>query len=78
MAGIDESIFERYVFAKLAEAPALARSYTEIYGNKLRYREVYFRIKKYVDDFLEANVENRLIIFPGLRGVGKTTILFSE
>jgi hypothetical protein len=37
MTGIDEGIFERYVFAKLAEAPALARSYTEIKGRKLRY-----------------------------------------
>lgn len=56
MAGIDEGIFIRYVFAKLAEAPTLARSYTEIDGKRLEYRRVYFRIRKYVDDFFEGNV----------------------
>jgi predicted AAA+ superfamily ATPase len=75
MAGIDKDTFIRYIFAKLAEAPALARSYTEIDGKKLRYRRIYIKIKKYVNDFLEGNVENRLIVLPGLRGVGKTTIL---
>ncbi len=73
---MDRDIFERYIFAKLAEAPTLARSYTEIDGKRLRYRRAYYRIKKHVDDFLEGNVENRLIVLPGLRGVGKTTILF--
>ena len=40
------------------------------------HREEYFRVKKYIDDYLEGKVENRFIILPGLRGVGKTTILF--
>ena len=75
MAGIDKDTFIRYIFAKLAEAPTLARSYTEIDGKRLRYRRVYIKIKKYVNDFLDGNVENRLIVLPGLRGVGKTTIL---
>ncbi len=76
MESIDKDTFIRYIFAKLAEAPTLARSYTEIDGKRLRYRRVYLRIKKYVEDFLAGDVENRLIILPGLRGVGKTTILF--
>ncbi len=76
MVSIDKDTFIRYIFAKLAEAPTLARSYTEIDGKRLRYRRVYLRIKKYVEDFLAGDVENRLIILPGLRGVGKTTILF--
>ena len=76
MASIDRDIFTRYIFAKLAEAPTLARTYTEIAGKRLKYRRAYYRIKKYVDDFFEGNVEKRLIVLPGLRGVGKTTILF--
>jgi len=40
------------------------------------YRDEYFKIKEYLDDYLEGNFERRFIILPGLRGVGKTTILF--
>jgi len=45
MAGIDKDIFIKYVFAKLAEAPALARSYTGTDGNKLKYRTVYIKLE---------------------------------
>ena len=76
MTGIDKDIFIKYVFAKLAEAPALARSYTETEGKKLKYRTVYIKLEKYVNDFLAGNIENRLIVLPGLRGVGKTTVIF--
>jgi len=66
----------KYVFAKLAEAPTLARSYTETEGKKLKYRTVYIKLEKYVNAFLVGNTENRLIVLPGLRGVGKTTVIF--
>ena len=37
----------------------------------------YYKIKKHLDDFLSGkNIENRFIVMPGLRGVGKTTILY--
>ncbi|MDR0913508.1 MAG: AAA family ATPase [Methanobrevibacter sp.] len=41
------------------------------------HRQEYFKIKKYIDSFLNDElIENRFIVMPGLRGVGKTTILF--
>ncbi|MCL2115638.1 MAG: AAA family ATPase [Methanobrevibacter sp.] len=40
------------------------------------HREEYFKVKKYLDDYLNGNLEKRFIVLPGLRGVGKTTILF--
>jgi len=41
------------------------------------YRDEYWKIKKHLDNFLNGkNTENRFIVMPGLRGVGKTTILF--
>ncbi|MDR0913362.1 MAG: AAA family ATPase, partial [Methanobrevibacter sp.] len=44
---------------------------------KLNKRGEFFKIKKYLDDFLnDKNIENRFLVMPGLRGVGKTTILF--
>ena len=45
---------------------------------KLRYptRLVYVLLKKYADDFLKAGLEPRFISLAGLRGVGKTTLLW--
>ncbi len=70
----------KYTLAKLAEAPQLVKNHLEGEKSVLRYRRAYFRIKKYADDFLSGekrvNSSNRLVILPGLRGVGKTTIVF--
>jgi len=42
-----------------------------------KYREEYYKIKEYLDDFLENDESvKRFVVMPGLRGVGKTTILF--
>jgi len=42
----------------------------------LSHRSEYYKIKKYLDDFLEEdNSVKRFVVMPGLRGVGKTIIL---
>lgn len=38
-------------------------------------RHIYIKIEKYLKEFLGRGRENRWIIVPGLRGVGKTTVL---
>jgi hypothetical protein len=38
-------------------------------------RHIYYRIVKYINDFLLGQTETRWVIIPGIRGVGKTTIL---
>ena len=76
----EKEILLKYTLAKLAEAPQLIKNHLEEAGKTLRYRRAFFRIRKYVDDFLMGeeigNITKRLIILPGLRGVGKTTIVF--
>ena len=76
----DKEILLRYTLAKLAEAPQLVKNHLEEAGRTLKFRSAFFRIKKYVDDFLMGeklgNISKRLVILPGLRGVGKTTIVF--
>jgi len=42
---------------------------------KFKYRQSYYKIKKYLDDFLNNEEGRRVIVMPGLRGVGKTTII---
>ncbi|HAI77123.1 MAG TPA: hypothetical protein DCM08_12835 [Microscillaceae bacterium] len=45
---------------------------------KLRYptRLVYIHLKKYAQDFLKSGAEPRFVSLAGLRGVGKTTLLW--
>ncbi len=38
-------------------------------------RHVFLKIEKYIKDFLSGQKESRWVILPGLRGVGKTTVL---
>jgi len=70
-----------YIYAKLTYAPHLARELTQIKETRqpFRHRNVYFKLKEYVDTFLARETpgssENRIVVLPGLRGLGKTTLL---
>ena len=44
-------------------------------GKKYPSRYLFHKLQKFVNDFLHKHSENRWIIIPGLRGVGKTTML---
>ena len=65
----------RYLQGELRRMPELAEGMTQRNGIPFNYRSLYFRLKKRIDDFLKGS-EERLVIIPGLRGIGKTTILF--
>ena len=45
-------------------------------NDKLYCRSEFGVIKGYIDDFLKGDLKNRYVVLPGLRGVGKTTLLF--
>jgi predicted AAA+ superfamily ATPase len=64
-----------YLYAKLREAPKLSQDYIKRDGKLYQHRKAYYRIKEHIDDFINGDDENRFLIMPGLRGVGKTTIL---
>lgn len=65
-----------YILARLREGPRLAQDHIQRNGNKFKHRSAFFKLKKHVNNFLEGSYEKRLLIMPGLRGVGKTTLLF--
>lgn len=65
-----------YILARLREGPRLAQDQIQRNGKKFKHRSAFFKLKKHANNFLEGNNENRFIVMPGLRGVGKTTLLF--
>ena len=42
----------------------------------LKERTIYFELKEYIDKFIDSCNPNRSFIIPGIRGVGKTTLLY--
>lgn len=68
-----------FIATKLAETPRLAEERTQEAGKPLEQRWAYNRILKHMECFLKGekpeDIENRVIVLPGLRGVGKTTLL---
>ncbi len=71
----ERGLVGRYIQNNLIYMPRTAKEMTEREGRTLPYRNHFFKLKKRVDDFIEGS-EERLILMPGLRGVGKSTLLF--
>ncbi len=44
-------------------------------GKKHPKRFIFVKLQKYIEDFLNKKSENRMVIIPGFRGVGKTTLM---
>ncbi|MCX6789872.1 MAG: ATP-binding protein [Candidatus Gribaldobacteria bacterium] len=67
----------KYVQNQLVQVPFRLRSYIQDeQGKKYPQRNIYIKVDKYLRDFLHnPEARDRWIIIPGLRGVGKTTIL---
>lgn len=64
-----------YIYAKQRETKILSKNHLEnITNERLKFGE----LKQYVDNFLNTDGEyyNRFIMMSGLRGVGKTTIIY--
>lgn len=65
-----------YVQNRLVNARHTLESFTkDENGNTYPSRNIFIRIKKYLDDFIFGLSEERWVIIPGLRGVGKTTVV---
>ena len=72
MASKEELI--TYINAKQRETKTLTKNKLK---NTKEHRLKYYKIKKHVDKFLtEEEYYHRFIVMPGLRGVGKRTIIY--
>ena len=65
-----------YVQGQIAQAPHRLKGHiTDPAGKVYPQRHIYKKLERHLDDFLSGKTEQRWIIVPGLRGVGKTTVL---
>jgi len=68
----------KYIYAKLAQAPFFVKDRIHADGKPLLFRQAAIRLQNYAESFIREEKgasENRIIVLPGLRGVGKTTML---
>ena len=70
------SQINQYIQNQLSRAPSLLKAYIQDeQGNKYLTRNMFIRVEKLMNDFINGEKEIRIVSIPGLRGVGKTTLL---
>lgn len=65
-----------YIRNQILTMPMRANQELTHKNKKFNKRSDYDNIIRYVDKFLDEENINRFLVLPGLRDVGKTTILF--
>ena len=67
---------EKFIANQISETPFILNDSLYYKNKKFNPRSEFNEIKEFIDDFLDGDNINRFITLPGLRGVGKSTILF--
>ncbi len=65
-----------FIDENLREVPENLNNYIGDETGKYKQRFELDDIKKFIDEFINQNSRKRLIVLPGIRGVGKTTLLY--
>lgn len=72
----DRTYISNFINDEIMQMPMILNSKLTKNGKKFNTRVEVDKIKKYIDDFIEGYDIQRYIVLPGIRGVGKTTILY--
>lgn len=73
---MSQDLVKQYTIHQIAEQTNILRVHSaDANGKPYLKRYIYYQLEKFASDFLMKGVEPCWIIIPGLRGVGKTTIL---
>lgn len=73
---INQTPINQYLRTQLGQAPVLLQKYTQDEnGSEYLPRNIFVRVQRLIKDYLEGQRELRIVAIPGLRGVGKTTLL---
>ena len=71
-----EEYINKFIDTEITEVPFQLNDNLKKNGKKINERTELYDLKLLVDEFIEGKKINRYLVLPGLRGVGKTTILF--
>ncbi len=71
-----EEYINKFIDTEITEVPFQLNDNLKKNGKKINERTEFYDLKLLVDEFIEGKKINRYLVLPGLRGVGKTTILF--
>lgn len=67
---------QEYIQAQIIQSQKRLKGLTnDLQGKPLFKRSAFLVLQKYATDFLQKRTEPRVIVMPGLRGTGKTTLL---
>ena len=73
---IMNEISTNYINQQLTEVPlTLTRNLSSIKGIPFKKRDEFSVLKRRMDDYINKESSERFFVLPGLRGVGKTTLL---
>ncbi|PIZ81342.1 MAG: hypothetical protein COY02_02545, partial [Parcubacteria group bacterium CG_4_10_14_0_2_um_filter_41_6] len=68
---------KEYINDQIAQADFRARAYVfDTQNNKRPNRNIFIRIQSHFEQFLAGNKSYRWITLTGLRGAGKTTVMY--
>lgn len=72
----EKNSLENYLQKQTTEIPIILNDELSYKDKSFNHRSDFENITNMIDDFLNGENINRFIVLPGLRGVGKTTILY--
>lgn len=67
---------QSYITNLLKTNPKIVENNLNYNDKKFNKKKEYYQLKEHIDTFLEKESDDRFFIMPGLRGVGKTTIIY--
>ena len=67
---------KEFIFNQLREVPIQVEKGLHRNQTKFKKRPTFLKLRKAVDDFISGNSEERWVVLTGLRGVGKTTVVY--
>ena len=69
-------LISNFIDNELIDLPNIINSKLSLNKEPFNTRTEFDNIKDYINDFLNGDIQNRFIVLPGLRGVGKSTMIF--
>lgn len=72
-----EELLTNIITEYLTEIPTIINRKTSKKDIKFEYRNEYYNMTKIIDNYINENeTHKRFLVLPGIRGVGKTTLLY--